>query len=287
MSFSSSHRADSGSDRNADFRTSAKHRGQRRADKSPARRTLPSYRANPRKQVNVFLGLADLVIGTAPVQRAALAEHVGIGAATVGDCMAFLADIGLVEAGRGQYLITERGRAFADAWRRDRDQARQVLRPLLAAHWSAAAASRHLARGPVRQEELARLLRAGLPGVPMRGHYMVEWLEIALIVERDEERLEVHLPGRHAPRPPQSPDSSGEQEGKEGAGQEEGAGVKDRDGSAADGTRADAADSRSIAGAALLLGMSRQEIQELPDARYSAFLEGILQTLHGALAPTA
>lgn len=43
----------------------------------------------------------------------------------------------------------------------------------------------------------------------------------------------------------------------------------------------------TTAGAALLLGMSRQEIQELPDVRYSAFLEGILQTLRGALAPTA
>ncbi|GAA2329027.1 hypothetical protein GCM10010246_09540 [Streptomyces cuspidosporus] len=52
-----------------------------------------------------------------------------------------------------------------------------------------------------------------------------------------------------------------------------------------DGT-ADTA-SHSAASAALLLGMSRPEIQALPDARYTAFLEGILQTLRGALAPTA
>lgn len=36
-----------------------------------------------------------------------------------------------------------------------------------------------------------------------------------------------------------------------------------------------------------LLGLTRQEIQALPDARYGAFLEGVLQSLRGALAPTA
>ncbi|MEU5639691.1 hypothetical protein [Streptomyces milbemycinicus] len=210
------------------------------------------------------------------MQRTALAQHVGLGVATVGDCMTFLADVGLVEAGRGQYAITEQGRAFAEAWQRDRAQARLVLRPLVGAHWAAAAAADHLAGGPLPQEELARLLRTGLPGVAMRGQYMVEWLDIALIVERDPERLQARLPAPDAPAPPKAPGPKGEEERAEEHNEQTGD----------PGGTADTA-GHSAASAALLLGMSRPEIQELPDARYAAFLEGILQTLRGALAPTA
>lgn len=167
--------------------------GRQRADSSPPRRTLPGYRSRSAQQINILLALADLDTGHAPVQRAALAGHVGMGAATVGDCMAFLADVQLVEAGRGQYAVTEQGRAFAEAWRRDSARARLLLRPLLRAHWAATAAQRHLADGPLPQEELGKRLRRGLPGVPARGQYMVEWLVIALVVERDE-RLHVRLP---------------------------------------------------------------------------------------------
>lgn len=212
MSFSSSFRANSGADRNVAPSGGSKRRSQRRAGSSSPRRTLPTYRANPRQQFNILLGLADLDTGTTPVQRTALAQHIDIGAATVGDCMTFLADIGLVQAGRGQYALTERGREFAAAWRCDRAQARLLLHPLLAAHWSAAAATRLLANGPVPQEELARLLRDDLPGVPMRGHYMVEWLDIALIVERDEERLEVRLPTPDAPKSTQPPGPKAQEE---------------------------------------------------------------------------
>lgn len=282
MSFSSSFRADSGADRNVAPRGASKRRGQRRAGSSSPRRTLPTYRANPRQQFNILLGLADLDTGTTPVQRTALAQHVGIGAATVGDCMTFLADIGLVEAGRGQYALTERGREFAEAWRCDRGQARLLLRPLLAAHWSAAAATRLLADGPVPQEKLARLLRDDLPGVPMRGHYMVEWLDIALIVERDEERLEVRLPTPDAPKSTQPPGPKDQEEHDE----EQSTRTRDRD-SAADTAGSASSGPQSAGDVALLLGMSRPEIQDLPDARYAAFLEGILQTLRGAWAPTA
>ncbi|MFE9060929.1 hypothetical protein [Streptomyces violaceusniger] len=239
------------------------------------RRTLPSYRANPRQQINIVLGLVDLDTGTAPVQRAVLARHVGLGVATVGDCMTFLADVGLVEAGRGQYTVTERGRAFAKAWRCDLDQARLVLHLLLGAHWSAAAVAAHLADGPLPQEELARLLRAGLPGVPVRGQYMIEWLDIAWIVERDPERLLIRLPDPDAPPSPQAPSPKDEEERAEERNTQDG----DFDGTADAGAH-------SVASTVVLLGMSRPEIQELPDARYTAFLEGILQTLRGALAPT-
>ncbi|MEU8870171.1 hypothetical protein AB0D24_03245 [Streptomyces javensis] len=272
MSSPFSHRTDSGTDRKTEPRTAAKRRGRRAA---PPRRTLPSYRANPLQQINILLGLADLDTGTGPVQRAVLAQHVGIGVATVGDCMTFLADIGLVEAGRGQYAITRQGRAFTETWRCDRTQARLVLRPLLGTHWSAAAAAYHLADGPLPQEELARLLRAGLPGVPMRGHYMVEWLDIALIVERDEQRLEVCLTAPDAPKPPHAPSPKGDEERT----QERSEQTSNSDATA--DTKA-----HSVASTVVLLGMTRPEIQELPDARYAAFLEGILQTLRGALAPT-
>ncbi|MGW2326491.1 hypothetical protein ACWC5C_12060 [Streptomyces sp. NPDC001700] len=210
--------------------------------------------------------------------RPVLAQHVGIGAATVGDCMAFLADVGLVETGRGQYAITERGRSFAEAWRGDRAQARLVLRPLLGAHWSAAAAADYLAGGSLPQEELARLLRAGLPGVPVRGQYMVEWLDIALIVERDPQRLQVRLRAPDAP-PPQAPAPESDAPDPDGEEEEQAQGAGDQDHTADTGPDSAADD-------VLLLGMSRPEIQELPDARYAAFLEGILQTLRGALAPT-
>ncbi|MFI1679099.1 hypothetical protein [Streptomyces sp. NPDC020607] len=229
------------------------------------------------------MALDDLTVKGAPVQRTALAQHVGIGAATVGDCMAFLADVGLAAAGRGQYTITEQGREFTRAWRSDRAQARLVLHPLLKAHWSAAAAGDLLADGPLPQEELGRLLRAGLPGVPMRGQYMVEWLDIALIVERDAERLQVRLPTPDTPppgRPADARDAEQEEEDEDEAGQERAA----RQGN--DPPRTRASEPHSADGATPLLGMSRLEIQDLPDARYSAFFEAILQTLI-AVAPRA
>lgn len=252
------------------------------------RRTLPSYRANPSKQINILLALADLAAGSAGVQRTALAQHAGIGAATVGDCMAFLADIGLVEAGRGQYAITERGRAFAAAWPRERMRARLVLRPLLQAHWSAAASAAHLAGGPLPQEELARLLGTGLPGVPMRGIYMVEWLDIALIVERDTERLQVRLHAPATPPPSPAPGTRQDEEESQGEGQQTAGpnptshakNSEDQD------TGARSAQNHTADGAALLLGMPRAEIRELSDAGYTAFLEGVVQIVRGTSTPT-
>lgn len=279
VSSSSSVRADSGTGRNASRSGTAKRRDRRRGAAASRRRTLPSYRAAPGKQINILVALDALTVNGVPVQRAALAQRVGIGAATVGDCMAFLADVGLLAAGRGQYTITEQGRKFTEAWRRDRARARLVLHPLLSTHWSAAAATDLLADGPLPQEELARLLRAGLPGVPMRGQYMVEWLDIALIVERDAERLLVRLPTANTP-PPQLPDLQKQEEQD----QEEAEGQQEQASSLSESSHAGHIEAQRAERAAPLLGMSRPEIQGLPDARYSAFLEGILQTLH-ALTP--
>ncbi|MFI0242751.1 hypothetical protein [Streptomyces sp. NPDC016845] len=279
MSSSNSARANSGTG-HAIRSGTARRRDRRRGAAASRRRTLPSYRAAPAKQINILVALDDLAVDGVPVQRTALAQHVGIGAATVGDCMAFLADVGLLEAGRGQYAITEQGREFAEAWRLDRTRARLLLRPLLTAHWSAAAVVDLLADGPLPQEELARLLRAGLPGVPMRGQYMVEWLDIALIVERDAELLLVRLPTADAPSPSQLSGVQGREE--QGHGRAEGPdGPTSLRGA---GAHAEHIGTQRTEHTGPLLGMPRSEIQDLPDARYSAFLEGILQTLR-ALTP--
>ncbi|MEU3006584.1 hypothetical protein [Streptomyces sp. NPDC007020] len=179
---------------------------------------------------------------------------------TVSECMGFLAEVGLAEPGRGRYALTDEGRAFAEAWQRDSAQARLLLHPLMQAHWSAAAVAEHLAGGPLPQEELARLLRIGLRGMAMRGVYLVEWLVIGLAVERDD-RLHIHLPGQ---APPPGPRTAPRAE----PGPEPKTEAEDPD-------------------PAFLLGLTLREIQELPDARYVAFLEGVLQTLRGALAPVA
>jgi len=242
-----------------------------------SRRTLPSGRSSPTQQINALVALAALGAGGARVHREALAEQVGKSPATVADCMAFLADLGLVEGGRGQYAVTEQGQRFAWLWPRDSAQARLLLHPLVTAHWSTAAASRHLADGPLPQEQLAARLRSGLPGVPLRGMYLVDWLVIGLVLVRDEQ-LNVHLAsadhvtpadlGTPTPTPP-------EQRAKTNA------------------TRHDSEQRERAAGAAggtghtqtLLLGLTRQQIQALPDTRYEAFLSGVLQSLRGALAP--
>ncbi|MEU9385609.1 hypothetical protein AB0D38_33645, partial [Streptomyces sp. NPDC048279] len=166
--------------------------GRRDAGLPASRRTLPSGRSSPAQQINALVTLAGLGSDGARVHRAALAEQVGKSPATVADCMAFLADLGLVEGGRGQYTVTEQGQRFAWLWPRDSAQARLLLHPLLTAHWSAAAAARHLTDGPLPQEQLATRLHSGLPGVPLRGMYLVEWLVIGLILVRDEQ-LNVHL----------------------------------------------------------------------------------------------
>ncbi|MFE9303292.1 hypothetical protein [Streptomyces sp. NPDC006856] len=90
--------------------------------------------------------------------------------------------------------------------------------------------------------------------------YLVEWLVIGLAVERDD-RLHIHLPGQ---APPPGPRTAPRAE----PGPEPKTEAEDPD-------------------PAFLLGLTLREIQELPDARYVAFLEGVLQTLRGALAPVA
>ncbi|MFD5106339.1 helix-turn-helix domain-containing protein [Streptomyces cinereoruber] len=254
--------------------------------------------------------LFDLLGQADEVTRGVLAKQAGLSPATVGDCMGFLADLGLTLAERGRYALTDTGREFAALWQHDSARARLLLHPLLMAHWSAPAAAHHLAGGPLPQEELAKKLRTGLPGVALRGMYMVEWLTIGRVVIRDEQ-LRVHLappPGQNSPAPmPPAPTArrarnrpAGNSTRRPPAGGRQ----------AAEGERLPAPrpapeqqspvtqsqpavpepeqgfEEDEPAAGTTLLGLTRQEVQALPDARYAAFLDGVLQSLRSAHAPT-
>lgn len=183
----------------------AQSTGGKQAREEGERRTLPSSRSNPDHQIQILITLAALDTGS-PVSRDVLGARTGVSPETAGEGFAFFADLGLTHPGRGRYRITDAGRAFAEMWPRDRTRARLLLQPLMQQHWSAPAAARLLADGPLPQEELARRLQKGLSGNPVRGRYLVEWLDIALIVIRDE-RLTISLPGTQAP--PAGPDTPG------------------------------------------------------------------------------
>ncbi|MBA2806912.1 hypothetical protein E0500_005490 [Streptomyces sp. KM273126] len=260
--------------------------GQPEAGATPRRRTLPSGRSSPAQQINVVLGLAFLTENTDDVQRSRLAQHAGRSPATVGDCMAFLADVGLVRAERGRYAVTDHGRAFAQLWPKDSARARLLLRPLLQAHWSAQAAAPLLADGPLPQEQLANRLRAGLPGVPLRGMYLVEWLVIGLVLVRDEQ-LRIHLAPADGVPPAASPGSGPGKDTTPEAKPEPPAAPRPDERDEHQNERAPGADLAESTAGTTLLGLTRQEVQALPDARYAAFLEGVLLSLRGALAPPA
>ncbi|MFB8176037.1 hypothetical protein ACFC8N_08150 [Streptomyces sp. NPDC055966] len=254
---------------------------------SPPRRTLPSNRSSPAQQIKIVLGLASLTQGLADaVKRSRLAQQVSLSPATVGDCMAFLSDVGLARAERGWYSLTDQGRTFAHLWTRDSARARLLLRPLLQEHWSFEAATRHLANGPLPQEKLAERLRAGLPGVPVRGMYLVEWLVIGLVLIRDEQ-LRMHLAPADAVPPTAGPGAwPGADAGAEPKAEQPGGPKPDELGER-DQEREPGPDLAEGAAGTTLLGLTRQEIQALPDVRYAAFLEGVLLSLRGALAPPA
>ncbi|EGX61122.1 hypothetical protein SZN_04696 [Streptomyces zinciresistens K42] len=250
------------------------------------RRTLPSGRSSPAQQINILLGLAFLAEHAGEVQRDRLAQHAGRSPATVGDCMAFLSDVGLVRAGRGRYAVTDHGRAFAQLWPKDSARARLLLRPLLQAHWSAEAADQHLADGPLPQEQLAKRLRAGLPGVPLRGMYLVEWLVIGLVLVRDEQ-LRMHLAPPDGVPPAAVPEAGPGKDTAPEAKAEPPAPPEPDERDERQDERAPGEDLAEGAAGTTLLGLTRREVQALPDARYAAFLEGVLLSLRGALAPPA
>ena len=218
------------------------------------RRSLPTGRTVPRQQIRVLAQLAELAEtqGGQPVTRTALVERTAVNGSTITECMPFLEDLGLVTIpSRSLYAITPWGAEIATAWDQDHEQARRMLHPLMQGHWAASEAARLLRGGPLPQEELARLLRTGLPGMPARGTYLVEWLTMGLIVQRDE-RLRISLASMNGAAPAGAPET----------------GATDAD------NDWDASGDESI-----LLGVTIREVQALPAAQFASFCGAVVQTI--------
>lgn len=211
-----------------------------------SRRVLPTNRAHPRQQIRLLQKVLEL---TGPdnksVRKQNLSAAAGLGLTTVSEALTFLADVGLVESGRGECSVTRLGYSFAELWDRDSSRARLLLKDAMRDHWAPERARALLRHGSLPQEELARRLREGIPGVPKRGVYLVEWLVISLVIERDK-RLYVSLPESEDTEPsPHSADGRGSTDQPDG----------------------------------LPMGLTSDEIKSLPDAQYIAFLHGVDQTI--------
>lgn len=210
-----------------------------------SRRVLPTNRTPPQRQIRLVQKVVEASgPGLKSVRKQDLSTATGLGLATVSEALTFLADLGLVKSGRGECSATRLGCSFADLWDRDSARARMLLNDAMLDHWASERARTLLRHGALPQEELARRLREGIPGVPKRGEYLVEWLVIALVIERDK-RLYVSLPESKDTDP--STHSADE-------------GPTDRP----DG---------------LPMGLTSDDIKSLPDAQYIAFLHGVDQTI--------
>ncbi|MFF3030744.1 hypothetical protein ACFVS7_06975 [Streptomyces rubiginosohelvolus] len=179
--------------------------------------------------------------------RDRLVKVTGLYPASVADPMGFFRSLGLVEGIRGAYGLTRAGLAVAEAWTRDDEQARLLLRPLMLNHWAARKAAGLLAGGALPQEELAAKLKEGLPGNDARGIYMLEWLWIGLVVQRDERlcvRLLPQRAGETDASPPPAP--------------------------ARDDT---------------VFGLPLADFDVLPDEQYERFMKGVVQSLRALGGP--
>ncbi|KNB50242.1 hypothetical protein [Streptomyces caatingaensis] len=225
----------------------------------PQERVLPTDRLQVKQQIQVLCALADLTGEEArPVRNADLARHMGRYADSVTGTLGYLVGTGLAEGGLGQYRATPAGREFATLWDTDSARARLVLNRLYQDHWAAREAVRILADGPLPQEEVARLLQQGLRGKKRRGIYLVEWLAIALVVHRDE-RLHVSLPpADDASAADSAQDASAPGGDARGGGRQEEA---------------------KGGGEALVMGLTMDQLRELPDEQFARLLNGLAQSI--------
>uniref|UniRef100_UPI003C7D886B hypothetical protein n=1 Tax=unclassified Streptomyces TaxID=2593676 RepID=UPI003C7D886B len=121
-----------------------------------------------------------------------VARTTGLGQGTVAEVLRWGSSITLVEQSeRGTYRATSARRDFSLMWRVDPAQARLMLHHLMREHWSFSAALSALGDAPVAQEILARRLQGSLPGKSRRGLYLVDWLVMALIIHRGDDK-QVH-----------------------------------------------------------------------------------------------
>ncbi|MER8015899.1 hypothetical protein ACIQ7S_24940 [Streptomyces griseoluteus] len=211
-------------------------------------RCLPSGRAVVRRQVWIFTSHARL---SGPdqivVASAQLAKHIGTSGETVTETLRFLASVGLVRGARGRYAITAAGAEVARLWSQDETRARVLLHRSFRNHWATRLALELLQDGPVGQGILAEQLQRGLPGNPQRGIYLVEWLVIALVVNRDE-AMRIHAPADDDPV------------GDIGAGVPSAARTEDGD-------------------QWRIMGMTNESLKRLPGPRYAAVLDAFCQVL--------
>lgn len=152
-------------------------------------RPMPSDRANLSQQWRIFTCTAKLS-GTAreTVTSAQVARDAVVGPETVAEVLRFLEAVDLVQGARGQYKVSPAGLAVAQRWEQDETQARLLLQALFLPHWWVTAVVQTLQEAPVDQDVLGRRLHEGLAGKPRRGAYLVDWLVLALLVCRDENR---------------------------------------------------------------------------------------------------
>lgn len=158
-------------------------------------RVPPTGRTGVLNQMRIGLAAIDL---SGPefvvVKSSQVAEVVGLSSDTVTENLRYLSTIPLVVGARGRYRGSEAGRALGLLWSQDQTRARVMLNHLMREHWAAKEALWMLQDGPLPKETLAEHLQEGLPGHPRRGAYLVEWLELALIVHQDPESSLVHAP---------------------------------------------------------------------------------------------
>ncbi|MFC4517307.1 hypothetical protein [Streptomyces ehimensis] len=231
-----------------------------------ATKVQPTDRMQVKEQIRVGQGLAELSGKDArEVKGDDLARHLGRYADSVTQAVSYLISTGLAEGTRGRYRATSAGREFAALWDTDSARARLLLRDLYQDHWAAREVTRILADGPLPQEEVAAALHQGLPGKLRRGIYLVEWLVIALIVHRDK-RLYISLPEHQAPGPA-------------GSGRAQGGGT--RQGSPG-GARRGAGATKT--GGMLIMGLSMDQLRELPDEQYAEILHSLARSIR-ALNP--
>lgn len=160
-------------------------------------RHLPTPRMSPYNQIKLLCAIEELSAGGRPVRVQDAADHVPISRTHASLVPRFAMDCGLLSrAGKGIYMPTAALQRFATLWG-DEDSSQKAAREALAEVfqrlWFAEEARKLLSNGPRRVDELiAQLLKAsGGPGHSERKRtallYLVEWMEIALMVTQSRD----------------------------------------------------------------------------------------------------
>ncbi|MBZ6107400.1 hypothetical protein ACF1HU_33240 [Streptomyces olivaceus] len=167
---------------------------------SSGTRTTPTDRASQRRQWGLALA-ACYCSGASrhTVASAELARSEKVTAETATQTLRFCCEVGLFNGGRGKFTVTEAGWAIAQRWQEDPIHARLLLQEqFLRPHWSVPVARAALLAGCLPAEELGKRLLGDLPGKLRRGRYLVEWLEWALLVHRDQQGVVWPAPALNA-----------------------------------------------------------------------------------------